>query len=89
MVTTQEPLSDARIRTGLLLGLEIASRTLWDTAVRIKDDKEQGFSELIEIIKVLHLIHDEIKVEMEKFNGNSNQSTRVDGNSQERQQASK
>ena len=88
MESPSQPLSDARIRTGLMLGLEIASRTLWDTAVRIKDDKEQGFSERIAIIKVLHLIHDEIKVEMEKFNGNSNQSTRVDGNSQERQQAS-
>ena len=89
MVTTQEPISDARLRTGLLLGLEIASRTLWDTAVRIKDDKDQGYSERIAIIKVLHLIHDEIKTEMEKINGNPNQSTRVDGNSQERQQASK
>ena len=66
MVTTQEPLSDARIRTGLLLGLEIASRTLWDTAVSIKDDSNQGYSERIAIIKVLHLIHDEIKTEMEK-----------------------
>lgn len=89
MVTTQEPLSDARIRTGLLLGLEIASRTLWDTAVRIKDDKEQGFSERIAIIKVLHLIHDEIKVEMEKFNGNANKSAGIGRDSQERQQLSK
>ena len=72
MVTTQEPLSDAHIRTGLLLGLEIASRTLWDTAVRIKDDKEQGYSERIAIIKTLHLIHDEIKTEMEKINGSNN-----------------
>lgn len=67
MESAQEPLSDARIRTGLMLGLEIASRTLWDTAVRIKDDKEQGFSERLAIIKTLHLIHDEIKTEMEKF----------------------
>ena len=73
MVTTQEPLSDARIRTGLLLGLEIASRTLWDTAVRIKDDKEQGYSERIAIIKTLHLIHDEIKTEMEKFSAKPSQ----------------
>ena len=76
-------------KAGFLVGLELCSKVLWDTSVRIKDDKEQGFSERIAIIKVLHLIHDEIKVEMEKFNGNSNQSTRVDGNSQERQQASK
>jgi hypothetical protein len=72
MVTTQEPLSDARIRTGLLLGLEIASRTLWDTAVRIKDDKEQGFSERLAIVKVLREIHDQIKAEMEKINGSNN-----------------
>ena len=64
---TQEPLTDVRIRTGLMFRLEIASRTLWDTAVRIKDDKDQGYSERIAIIKTLHLIHDEIKAEMEKF----------------------
>ena len=69
MESPSQPLSDARIRTGLMLGLEIASRTLWDTAVRIKDDKDQGYSERIAIIKTLHLIHDEIKAEMEKFNG--------------------
>jgi len=80
---------NASARAGFIVGLNLCSKVLWDTAVRIKDDKEQGFSERIAIIKVLHLIHDEIKVEMEKFNGNSNQSTRVDGNSQERQQASK
>ena len=67
MESPSQPLSDARIRTGLMLGLEIASRTLWDTAVRIKDDKDQGYSERIAIIKTLHLIHDEIKTEMEKF----------------------
>lgn len=67
MESAQEPLSDARIRAGLMLGLEIASRTLWDTAVRIKDDKDQGYSERLAIIKTLHLIHDEIKTEMEKF----------------------
>ena len=67
MESPSQPLSDARIRTGLMLGLEIASRTLWDTAVRIKDDKDQGYSERIAIIKTLHLIHDEIKAETEKF----------------------
>ena len=55
MESPSQPLSDARIRTGLMLGLEIASRTLWDTAVRIKDDKDQGYSERIAIIKILHL----------------------------------
>ena len=67
MESPSQSISDARIRTGLMLGLEIASRTLWDTAVRIKDDKDQGYSERIAIIKILHLIHDEIKTEMEKF----------------------
>ena len=67
MESPSQSISDARIRTGLMLSLEIASRTLWDTAVRIKDDKDQGYSERIAIIKILHLIHDEIKTEMEKF----------------------
>ena len=51
MESPSQSISDARIRTGLMLGLEIASRTLWDTAVRIKDDKDQGYSERIAIIK--------------------------------------
>ena len=86
-VTVELP--NASVRAGFLVGLDLCSQVLWKFAVKIKDDQSQGYSERLAIIKVLHLIHDEIKVEMEKFNGNSNQSTRVDGNSQERQQASK
>ena len=71
-------------KAGFLVGLELCSKVLWDTAVNIKDDQFQGFSERLAIVKVLKEIHEQIQAEVEKINGNSNQSTRVDGNSQER-----
>ena len=81
-------LPNASARAGYALGLGMCSKVLWDTAVNIKDDQSQGFSERLAIVKVLKEIHEQIQAEVEKINGNANKSTRVDGNSQERQQAS-
>ena len=55
------------VQAGIILGIDLCSEILWNTAIRIKDDRSQGYSERIAIIKVLRLIHDEIKTEMEKF----------------------
>lgn len=59
-------------KAGFLVGLELCSKVLWDTAVNIKDDQSQGFSERLAIVKVLKEIHDQIKAEMEKINGSNN-----------------
>ena len=75
-------------KAGFLVGLELCSKVLWDTAVKIKDDQSQGFSERLAVIVILREIHDQIKVEMEKINGDANKSPRINGDSQERQQAS-
>jgi len=75
-------------RAGYALGLGMCSKVLWDTAIKIKDDQSQGFSERLAIVKVLKEIHEQIQAEVEKINGNTNQSSRINGNSQERQQAS-
>ena len=75
-------------RAGYALGLAMCSKVLWDTAVNIKEDQSQGFSERLAIVKVLKEIHEQIQAEVEKINGNANQSPRVNGDSQECQQAS-
>lgn len=59
-------------RAGYALGLGMCSKVLWDTAVKIRDDQSQGFSERLAVIKVLREIHDQIKAEMEKINGSNN-----------------
>ena len=59
-------------KAGFLVGLELCSKVLWDTALRIKDDPSQGYSERLAVIVILREIHDQIKVEMEKINGSSN-----------------
>ena len=74
-------------RAGYALGLAMCSKVLWDTAIKIKDDPAQGFSERLAIVKVLKEIHEQIQAEVEKINGNPNQSSRVNGDSQKRQQA--
>ena len=75
-------------RAGYVLGLSMCSKVLWDTSTNIKDDPSQGFSERLAIVKVLKEIHEQIQAEVEKVNGNANQSSGINGNSQERQQAS-
>lgn len=54
-------------RAGYALGLAMCSKVLWDTAVNIKEDQSQGFSERLAIVKVLKEIHDQIKAESEKL----------------------
>ena len=75
-------------KAGFIIGLELCSKVLWETANLIKDDPNQGYSERLAVIVVLREIHDQIKAEMEKINGDANKSPRVNGDSQERQQAS-
>ena len=75
-------------RAGYVLALGMCSKVLWETAVNIKNDQSQGFSERLAIVKVLKEIHEQIQAEVEKINVNANQSPRVNGDSQERQQAS-
>ena len=75
-------------KAGYALGLAMCSKVLWETAVNIKEDQSQGFSERLAIVKVLKEIHEQIQAEVEKINVNANQSPRVNGDSQERQQAS-
>ena len=90
MEPTQEPLNlpNPSAKAGFIIGLELCSKVLWETANRIKDDPNQGYSERLAVIVVLREIHDQIKAEMEKINGDANKSPRVNGDSQERQQAS-
>ena len=76
-------------KAGYALGLAMCSKVLWETAVNIKEDQSQGFSERLAIVKVLKEIHEQIQAEVEKINDNTNQSSRINGDSQERQQASK
>ena len=54
-------------RAGYVLGLSMCSKVLWETAVNIKNDQSQGFSERLAIVKVLKEIHDQIKAESEKL----------------------
>ena len=65
-------LPNASARAGYVLALSMCSKVLWDTAIKIKDDPAQGFSERLAIVKVLKEIHDQIKAEMEKINGSNN-----------------
>lgn len=90
MEPAQEPLNlpNPSAKAGFIVGLELCSKVLWETANRIKDDPTQGYSERLAVIVVLREIHDQIKAEMEKINGDANKSPRVNGDSQERQQAS-
>ena len=81
-------LPNASARAGYALALSMCSKVLWETAVHIKSDQSQGFSERLAIVKVLKEIHEQIQAEVEKINDNTNQSPRVNGDSQERQQAS-
>ena len=54
-------------RAGYVLALSMCSKVLWETAVNIKNDQSQGFSERLAIVKVLKEIHDQIKAESEKL----------------------
>jgi len=65
-------LPNASARAGYVLALSMCSKVLWDTAIKIKNDPAQGFSERLAIVKVLKEIHDQIKAEMEKINGSNN-----------------
>ena len=58
-------LPNASARAGYVLALSMCSKVLWDTAIKIKNDPAQGFSERLAIVKVLKEIHDQIKAEME------------------------
>ena len=60
-------------KAGFLVGLELCSKVLWDTAVKIKDDQSQGFSERLAIVKVLKEIHEHIQAEVDKFNAKPSQ----------------
>ena len=87
MVTPKKPIIAKAVLAGTIHGLDIASQTLFEFARRIKDDQSRGFSERRAIVEVLNEIHKEFVVEMEKTNGNANQSTGVGGDSQELKQA--
>ena len=71
MEPTQESLNlpNPSAKAGFIIGLELCSKVLWETANRIKDDPNQGYSERLAVIVVLREIHDQIKAEMEKING--------------------
>ena len=60
-------------KAGFLVGLELCSKVLWDTAVNIKDDQFQGYSERLAVIKVLKEIHEQIQAEVDKFNAKPSQ----------------
>ena len=77
----------ASARAGFMVGLDLCSQVLWKFALRIKDDQTRGFSERKAIVEVLNEIHTEFVAEMEKANGNANQSTGVDRHVEEPEQA--
>ena len=54
-------------RAGYVLALGMCSKVLWETAVNIKNDQSQGFSERLAIVKVLKEIHEQIQAEVEKL----------------------
>ena len=66
-------LPNASARAGYALALGMCSKALWDTAVKIKDDPAQGFSERLAIVKVLKEIHEQIQAEVEKINAKPSQ----------------
>jgi hypothetical protein len=78
MTESLTPTSHPNFRAGMIHGLDIASQSLFKFACQIKDDDTKGHSERKAIINVLHEIHREFEAEMEKVNGNANQSPRVD-----------
>lgn len=89
MVSPEKPIEfpNASARAGFVVGLDLCSQVLWKFALCIKDDDTRGFSERKAIVNVLNEIHSEFIVEMEKANGNANQSTGIDGHVEEREQA--
>lgn len=88
MESPEKPIIAKAVVAGTIHGLDIASQTLYEFARRIKDDQSRGFSERRVIVEVLNEIHKEFVVEMEKANGNADQSAGVDGHVEEREQAS-
>jgi len=88
MESPEKPIIAKAVAAGTIYGLCIASQTLYEFARRIKDDQTRGFSERKAIVEVLNEIHKEFVVEMEKANGNADQSAGVDGHVEERKQAS-
>jgi hypothetical protein len=88
MESPEKPIIAKAVAAGIIHGLDIASQTLYEFARRIKDDQTRGFSERRAIVEVLNEIHKEFVAEMEKANGNADQSAGVSGDSQEREQAS-
>ncbi len=88
MESPEKPIIAKAVAAGTIYGLCIASQTLYEFARRIKDDQTRGFSERKAIVEVLNEIHKEFVVEMEKANGNADQSAGVGRDSQEREQTS-
>ena len=70
MEPTPKPVIAKALTAGTVYGLDIASQTLYQFALRIKDDQTRGFSERKAIVAVLNEIHTEFVAEMEKANGN-------------------
>ena len=66
-------LPNASARAGYALGLSMCSKILWETAVNIKNDQSQGFSERLAIVKVLKEIHEQSQAEVEKINAKPSQ----------------
>lgn len=69
MESPEKPIIAKAVLAGTIHGLDIASQTLYEFALRIKDDQSRGFSERKAIVNVLNKIHQEFMVEMEKING--------------------
>lgn len=78
MESPTQPMSHPHFRAGTVHGLDIASQSLFKFAQQIRANDTKGYSERKAIINVLHEIHNELVAEMEKANGNANQSPRVD-----------
>ena len=70
MEPTPKPVIAKALTAGTIHGLDTASQTLYQFALRIKDDQTRGFSERKAIVAVLNEIHTEFVAEMEKANGN-------------------
>jgi len=75
MVAPEKPIIAKAAAAGTVHDLDIASRTLYEFARRIKDDQTRGFSERRAIVEVLNEIHKEFVVEMEKASAKSSQSS--------------
>ena len=70
MESPEKPIIAKAVVASTIHGLDIASQTLYQFALRIKDDQTRGFSERKAIVAVLNEIHTEFVAEMEKANGN-------------------